>query len=345
MKTVKFGPYTQERQESYDITKFHFLDHDFGTGSRRVYSNINFSIFTDEYCNADCRFCVAQLRYENRKQQFCKKVADDETYFRKLEAAMQNIRPLNPTVSITGGEPTRSHRLWRILKLIDKYGFRKRTFTTNGSALLWAVPAAGGKTVLQLLIDHDFKHLNISKAHYDDGLNQQIMRYKNPAEAFTNTELKKVVKIAQENDLRPRMSCILLKKGVGSLEAMIRYMNFYQKIGVDNIIFRELMDFDHKKMINEEKMAFCDYNRVKLMDLWKRVDKDSRFTPVRSLRGYYYYVEVYKYQGIDMVTESANLVKLYDEKAKDPNNVYEVIFHPSSTLNGSWVESEDILIP
>lgn len=83
---------------------------------------------------------------------------------------------------------------------------------------------------------------------------------------------------------------------------------------------------------------------IYLNDIWKCIDKDNRFTPIKQLLGYYYYVEVYKYQNIDMVSESANLVKLYEQKQIANDVVFEMIFHPNGNLNGSWVDDEDILL-
>ena len=45
-----------------------------------------------------------------------------------------------------------------------------------------------------------------------------------------------------------------------------------------------------------------------------------------------------------MVSESANLVKLYEEKSKSPETVFEMVFHPNGNLNGGWVDNEDILL-
>ena len=113
---------------------------------------------------------------------------------------------------------------------------------------------------------------------------------------------------------------------------------------IDNVIFRETMDYDEQAMKNHDKMAYLKENKVYLNDIWKCIDKDNRFTPVKQLLGYYYYVEVYKYQGIDMVSESANLVKLYEQKQIANDVVFEMIFHPNGNLNGSWVDNEDILL-
>lgn len=113
---------------------------------------------------------------------------------------------------------------------------------------------------------------------------------------------------------------------------------------IDNVIFRETMDYDERAMRNHDKMAYLKENKVYLNDIWKCIDKDNRFTPIKQLLGYYYYVEVYKYQNIDMVSESANLVKLYEQKQIANDVVFEMIFHPNGNLNGSWVDDEDILL-
>ena len=340
MKTMKFQPLRERRQELYNIEDYTLLDFAFDGKPRRVYSNFNLSLFVDDYCNADCKFCVAQLRFENRGQLYQKaKIVDDAEYLARLEYVLEYLKPLNPSISLTGGEPTKSRRLPAILKLIAKYGYRKRTFTTNGSGLLDVME---GRPVIQHLIDNDFQHLNISKAHHNEAVNREIMRYQNGY--CSNEDIATIARISRANNLRPRMSCLLLKSGISTLEQAIQYMEFYQRLGIDNIIFRELMDFDPARMSNAEKVQYCYDNKVFLNDVWRQVDGDPRFTPVRNLLGYYYYVEVYKYQNVDMVSESANLVKLYDEKEKHKDVVYEVVFHPNGRLNGSWVDSEDVLL-
>ena len=340
MKTLKFQPLREKRQELYNIEDYTLLDFDFEGKKKKVYSNVNLSIFLDDYCNADCQFCVAQLRFENKGMMYKKeKISSNEEYFRRLDYVLNYLKPLNPSVSITGGEPSKSHRLPEVLRLINKYNYRKRTITTNGSGLL---DNMDGKTVIQHIIDNKFQHLNISKAHYDEDVNKSIMRYETGY--CSNEMLKTIIAYSKANHLRPRMSCILLKSGISSLDEMIQYMEFYQRMGLDNVIFRELMDYDKESMSNPEKMQYCIDNKVYLNDIWKAIDNDSRFTPIRNLLGYYYYVEIYKYQNIDMCSEGANLVKLYDEKEKHADVVYEMVFHPNGNLNGSWVDNEDILL-
>ena len=340
MNTLKFQPIREKRQECYNLEDYQFNPFLFDGKEKQVYSNVNLSIFTDDYCNANCKFCVAQLRYEDKGQMYKKgRIASDEEYYRRLDEVLAYLRPLNPSVSITGGEPTKSHRLIPILEMIEKYGYRKRTLTTNGSGLFDIVD---GKPIIQHITDNHFQHLNISKAHYDEEINRRIMQYERGY--CSNEDIEKIALFAKAHNLRPRMSCLLLKEGIHDLDGMIKYLDYFQSIGLDNIIFRETMDFDQEKMSNIPKMQYLNDNKVRLNDIWKDIDKDPRFTPIRQLLGYYYYVEVYKYQNVDMVSESANLVKLYEQKERAKDTVFEMVFHPNGNLNGSWDDKEDILL-
>ena len=328
------------RQQDFDIKEKKLIYFDFNDKKRKVYSNCNLSIFVDDYCNADCKFCVAQLRYENISRAYEKpKIESDEEYFKRLDEVLTYIEPLNVSVSITGGEPTLSSKFLKILELIDKHNMRKRTITTNGSALL---EVREGKTILDHLIDRKFDHLNISKTHYDENINKQIMRYKTGY--CSNEDLEKIIPYALSRGLRPRLSCLLLKDGIHDVDGMAKYIEFYEKCGIDNIIFRELMDYDEKTMCNKEKMDYNVKNKVRLNDVWKQVDKDSRFVPYRNLLGYYYYVEMYYYNNVVVCSESADLKVQTKEKSNNEDIVYEMVFHPNGNLCGSWVDNEDILL-
>ena len=53
---------------------------------------------------------------------------------------------------------------------------------------------------------------------------------------------------------------------------------------------------------------------------------------------------IYKYNNVVVCSESADLKILNKEKEKNKDVVYEMVIHPNGNLNGSWVDSEDILI-
>lgn len=328
------------RQQNYNIMDYHTLKYHFQCGERQVYENLNFSIFVDDVCNADCHFCVAQLRYAHKSRMYEKAhIKDRDAYLTRLEDVLKIVRPLNPSVSITGGEPTISPVLPEILRLVDAYGFRKRTITTNGSGLLKTID---NDTVLQHLLHYRWNHINISRAHYSDAVNQSIMRYESKAEYCDAAMLREIFNTLRHTDCRHRLSCLLLREGIGSVDQMKRYIDFAMVLGADNFIFRELMDYD-RKAVNVEKIRYCDANKVRLNDIWEEMEQHPEFIPHLNLVGYYYYVEIYRYAGATVASESANLNQQYAEKEKHRNMVYEMIFHNNGNLCGSWIDSEEIL--
>lgn len=337
----KFSILRGRRQEEFHAENYTTKPFVFDGKQKLVYDNANLSIFVNESCNANCKFCVDQLRFEGKGKMFVKgRISDDEEYFARLEEVLQTLRPLNTSISITGGEPTKSPRLPRILRLVSKYNFRKRVITTNGSGLLDVV---AGKRIIDHIVENGFHHLNISKTHYLENVNAWVMQFDNGY--FTNEQMAEVVKIAISGNVRPRLSCLLLKSGIHDVDGMMHYLDFFGAMCVDNIIFRETMDYDQSAMHNLPKLRFLEENKILLNDVWSQIDlMPSIFKPIMQVLGYYYYCEVYKYKGIDMVTESANLAAIDPQKAKAPDTVFEMVFHPNGNLNGSWIEDEDVLL-
>lgn len=330
------------RQKDYNIKDYESVPFEFFTGPRNVYKNFNFSIFTDDYCNADCKFCVAQLRYQHKSLMYQKEhICDSDEYLKRLDEVLKLVRPLNPSISITGGEPTLCKYLVEILQLIDKYDFRKRTITTNGSGLFIL---QGNSLIIENLEKYKVDHLNISRAHFDEKRNQDIMRY-NDLKHYCGLEmLRDILSYTNTHRISHRMSCLLLKEGINSVEMIKQYVEHLQKIGANNFIFRELMDYD-KTAINTEKMKYCNDNKIKLNEIWEDFEKYPEFIPYLNIVGYYYYVEIYKYLNTTVASESADLNQQYVEKAAHPDMVYEMVFHNNGNLCGSWIDKEDILDP
>lgn len=335
-KTLRY-----KRQADYKISDYEMVPFKFDTGMKKVYKNFNLSIFVDDACNADCKFCVAQLRYEHRGKLYNKHhIVDNKEYMERLREVLTYVQPLNPSISITGGEPTISNRLVPIIKLVDELGYRKRTITTNGSGLFRMID---GKTIPEHLIDCKSDHLNISRAYVDEEKNKQIMLYQEGTEYSSNDRIREVAQLVKESPMKIRMSCILLKEGVNSVKKIKEYIDFYQEYGIDNFIFRQLMDYDHLA-VNKEKVAYCDKNKVELNDIWEEMESHLEFIPYMNLLGYYYYVELYDYHGCRIASESANLEQQYKEKENNQDTVYEMVFHTDGILSGSWVPNEEILM-
>ncbi len=307
-----------------------------------VYANANLSIYSAQTCNAACPFCVEELRPASRGTALSTQKnieSDDDRYFAKLEQTFAVLKPLNPTTSITGGEASKDPRLPRIIRTIDQFDMRKRTLTTNGSGLL---DRREGRRVIDWLCENHFDHLNISIAHRDYTENGKLMRLR---ESLTRDQLALVVELAAQAGIRVRFSCVLLRSSVATLDDVCDYLDFAASLGVDNVIFRQLMKSDPATHAANSVVRFSEMERVAFEPLLDQISEDPRFTLTRQIMGYYYYVEVWRYEAMDVVFEEADLAQLERVKRRDPGTIHELIFHPSATLNSTWQPWDGVLGP
>ena len=363
-----------------DSTAGRFVDLDLWGAARRVYANANLSIYSAQPCNGGCGFCVEELRPAARGVELCeqKRVeTDDARYFSALEEVLEALRPVDPSVSLTGGEPSLDPRLPRLLRVLQASGMRKRTMTTNGSGLL---DVREGRAVVDWVTATGIRHLNLSRTHPDDGENARLMQL---AQAPDRTALGEIAARAGRGGTRPRLSCVLLRDGIGDLEGMLGYLAFAEKLAVDNVVFRQLMETggrgpgsvvrgpapthpaaddhrpersqhgdqgtadDHRPLRSQAEgvIGYSDAQRVALGPLLTQLRGRRDFTFQKRIRGYYYEVEVWRWRGIDVVLEEASLAWLAESRRRWPELVFELVFHPNAVLCSTWQPWDGVLGP
>ncbi len=307
-----------------------------------VYANANFSIYSAQVCNARCRFCVEELRPASRGRVLEQQrtiEADDGLYFDALERSLAALRPLQPTISITGGEPSKDPRLARILELCARFPSKRRSLTSNGSGLL---DVHAGARLIDRIVAGGVQHLNISRAHPDHEHNARLMVFR---EGLSVEQLREVVATASAGGCRVRLSCVLVERAIDSLAGIRSYLDFAESIGVDNVIFRQLMHVDRATVAENFVVAFSDLRRTKLEPILDAISDAPDFAFQRQIVGYYYYVEVWRYRGIDVVFEEADLAQLERTKRTMPGIVHELIFHPNAKLASTWQPWDGVLGP
>jgi molybdenum cofactor biosynthesis enzyme MoaA len=306
----------------------------------RVYANANLSVYSAQACNARCPFCVEELRPASRGVELTLQKAaerDDAVYFTRLERTLEALRPLDPSVSVTGGEPSLDPRLPAILRLLAGHGARKRTLTTNGTGLL---DIREGRSVMEWITACGVRHLNISRAHPDQEVNARLMRL---ADGLTLDQLRQVVQTARAGGTRVRLSCVLVRGAIDDYAGVLAYLDFAAALGVDNVIFRQLMKTDSQTAADNFVVRFSDARRVRLEPILDEVSGSVRFSFVRQIMGYYYYVEVWKYDGMDVVFEEADLGRLEATKRAEPGLIHELVFHPNARLCSTWQPWDGVL--
>ena len=307
-----------------------------------IYANANLSIYSAQVCNARCAFCVEELRPASRgvaldAQKTIER--DDERYFAALQNVLEVVKPLNPSVSVTGGEPSQDARLPRILRALQKHGARKRTVTTNGSGLL---ALREGTPLIDWIAATGVAHLNISRAHWDNRINTKLMRYRASPNAAA---LRDIVHRAQRGGTRVRLSCVLVTNAVDDAGDVLSYLDFAQSVGVDNVIFRQLMQHDPATTQPNFVTKFSERRQVAMTPLLATLSAHKDFIFQRQVMGYYYYVEVWRYRNMDVVFEGADLAQLERTKVSMPGVIQELIFHPNAKLASTWQPWDDVLGP
>lgn len=332
-----------DRQKNFSLSESRFNDLNLEK-KWKVYDNVNFSVHMGEACNADCQFCIAHLRYTDVGKIYQKPSIRYEKYLSRLEKIMIDVKTVNPSVSITGGEPTIFVLLPEVLKILKSSGLRKRTMTTNGSGLYWKVPGHSD-TILDRLGDYELEHLNISRAHYDIETNKRIMRMEK--DFVVDGKLKEIIKEAKIKKMKVRMSCALLNEGVNSVEEIKKYLDWSNEIGCDNVIFRQLMNFDEDRATG--KIAeYCKAQSVDLVKIWEKMDKIKEYELFHTVLGYYYYVEVRKFDEMTVACEMADLKLIDDQVEKFSKKMggpvaFEMVYHPNGNLCSGWLEDRGIM--
>lgn len=347
MKLTEYNDkWRRDKYHAFDIkrtsTAGSTVDFDLWGKPVSVYANANFSIYSAQPCNAKCRFCVEELRPASRGIDLSEQKRiehNDEIYFSALQASLDAVRPVEPTISITGGEPSLDPRLPRILQIASRYTTPRRTITTNASGLL---DVRNGKRIIDWILESDIEHLNISRAHPDQRKNAKLMVMN---DGLNLNDLQTVIRLANQNDSRVRLSCVLITGVTDSLAHIRQYLDFAQQLGVDNVIFRRLMKVDEQRMQRNFVVRFTERFRAPLECLLDEISEATDFSFQKQVIGYYYYVEVWRYRGIDVVFEEADLAHLETTKKSMPDVIHELIFHPHAQLASTWQPWDGILGP
>jgi len=253
----------------------------------------NFSIVVPGGCNAHCDFC------------FWNKTKINENYFPSLNETMNNLPSQFYQLSITGGEPTISPYFEQIIEMIDTDKFKHTVLTTNGAKLLEHVKTISGK----------IKHVNISRHHWDDKINESIFK--------TNTvpnknEIRKIINELHKEGIDVTLS-VVLTEHFKSKKDTDKFIDFAKFCGADSVFFRKQHGPDIDKTDFEKQYESHEY-----------VYKSN--CPVCRT-----YTQIIK--GIPVSWKSSK-----EEPSNDMGYIYEVIFNENGKLTSDW-ESKNILDP
>ena len=148
------------------------------------------------------------------------------------------------------------------------------------------------------------------------------MNSKNPL--LSNEDLKKISLYSKTNSIEIRLSCLLLKNGVKDLTDMLEFITFYENLGINSIMFRELIP-----------LPYTNDSKIDIKNIFKEIENSKDFISLREMDGLYYTVKVYSYKDY--------IVKCYQEKENvNQNIIREFVIYPDGKLDNNF-DNETIM--
>lgn len=276
MNTIKFSKINNIITEQHNLETINIKEINLFNQKIKLYEPCNLNIFITNICPNNCYFCINRTKQDD---------ISDIQYFSFLEDIFKELQLLNIEITITGGEPSvNPTRLIRTMQLCKKYGFKCRTFSSTGLCLLDEVE---NKPICQYMIENNFIHnINISKMHWNEEKNKEILKT-----GISNKKLEKLNNFFKMNDASLRTSCNLIPQYIDSLNKIENFVSFYDDLGIESMIFREIVG---------------NYNKININNIIKDIDNNKDYTYLETLEGIYYIVDIYQYHDY--------LVKVYKTK-------------------------------
>jgi molybdenum cofactor biosynthesis enzyme MoaA len=210
-------------------------------------------VMVNSECNARCQMCIQEITWKipTREQDpFTKGVVEYISEYHNLGGRK---------VIITGGEPTlRPSRVISTLEELSKYpDWDLIAMYTNGSRLL---KESDGETLAKRLKDGGLHYVNLSVHHYDSEKNNKIF-------GIDTGNPRVIGKYLFDIGMPLRLCATLQKGGLETTDDVLRYLDFAQECGAQDVYLRELFRVYNVDSNNEAikgHLEYIDFNFVPL---------------------------------------------------------------------------------
>jgi MoaA/NifB/PqqE/SkfB family radical SAM enzyme len=311
-----------------------------------------FNLYVDitAACNASCPFCIAPTIGR----------IDGPKFMDGLVYGLDFTQKHSGSVQITGGEPSLSRRLPAVLAEVGKRPFHRKVLNSNGCGF-----SIGG---VDEMAKAGITHVNLSRHHYVEHKNQEIMRFSH-AEWGNNERFIKAVKMIHAAGILVRVNCNILAGYIDSVVEMLRFIDWCESFGVYSVSFSETFPlgvFDHNLPIEPgyaERMA-VDLRHI-VSELCVDFSSTTRPDNYRmSAWGGSNWISPYEHGGhrrfwdtqkggqfsiktlagwnSDGTPKAPSYSKIDDPELRK-YELYFAVVHPDGTVSASWDKRERIL--
>jgi len=249
------------------------IPHKFNEQQLLLRAGMTFTPYADSLpCTAHCTFCSETLErtdqsgpnpYDKPK---LRQRLDHTKYFKAFQEVLEDFIsiPFPLGLSLSGLEATADVE-WVLLlcQLISHPRYRsvfdEKVIYSNGSGFV-------DQRLLKALNECGFHRLELSRQHYDDSINQKIMRFQKDIEIRQNEVYQHVIRSIRSSipNMLVKNCCLLTKTGIGTIEEMEKYILWGKSLGVQEFVFRELCQLSTGPggFVQNRTKTWIDDNRV-----------------------------------------------------------------------------------
>lgn len=222
-----------------------------------VERGFNLYIDVSTVCNAACPFCIAETK--DRK--------DTSGFWVGLAQALDFTEQAGGSVQIVGGEPAISKRLSKLLGEISRRKFHRIVFTTNGTGF--------NDDLAGRLRSVGVTHINVSRHHYDDVRNQEVMRFK--TRQVTASDIQSAILACNRHDLPMRLNCQLIPGYIGNLANVEQYMAWGMSLGCSEFSFSQTFPLGQLSYSKPFVDGWADNAQIDLRAFFQEIVASGRY--------------------------------------------------------------------
>lgn len=295
-------------------------------------------------CSARCGFCSENLRFADFTA--AAQLPMPNNYHRLLTAALGKLKHIPLGLSLSGLEFSDDH-LWALktLQVIQDWQLDGGTWTEKAcySNLAGFAQLDKAQQLIEQLHALALDRLEVSRHHYDQAINQQIMNFRNDQTIQSNHCFNRVL-----NQLKPlfplSLVCIVQQQGINSFAELLNYLAWAKQLGIQKVIFRELSAIGDPRYQQNRTLRFINQQRIAIEPLLEQAFKYSAqlgWRPLQVETGYYYWNMLWQTADCQVVFERSDYSIMQQSHAS--HHLHKLVFHANGNLSGDWTPERFVI--
>ena len=294
-----------------------------------VPERISFTPYVHNACSARCGFCSERLI---RRHAGPGNPVTADFYSDKLGRILKDLSETELFLSVSGMEPLEDSAF------VERALARFQRFEEEGGRIAEKViysnlskAARDPEDVVRLVARYRIDRIETSRHHFDEGINERIMRFKRGQPVVHNDCYESAIRYLRDS-VALRLACVVQKTGIHTLQDVIGYIDWAVSIGINDITFRELSVFGNE-VTGGSSYEYILLNRQNIYLFIENLPNLFRLEEI--IQGYYYFSFRYIFDGrVSVAFEASD----YEEMIRHHSGsvVSKLIYYPNGDLCMDW---------